>query len=98
VGDAILGRETNLGAGSILSNLKLTGEEIVIEIKGKRYQTGMRKFGGVVGDGTQIGCNAVLNPGCLLGRNCIVYPCASVRGWYAPGSVVRLVQELKVKS
>ncbi len=89
VGDSILGAKANLGAGSILSNFKLTGEEVVVQAGGESYRTGMRKFGGAVGDGTQIGCNAVLNPGCLLGRKCIVYPCASVRGYYAAGSVIR---------
>jgi len=89
VGDSILGGKTNLGAGSILSNLKLTGEEISIEIEGKSYPTGMRKLGAIIGDGAQIGCNAVLNPGTLLGRECLVYPCASVKGYHPADSIIR---------
>jgi len=96
VGDSIVGRGVNLGAGSILSNFKLTGEEIVVELEGKTYPTGLRKFGAVVGDGSQIGCNAVLNPGCLLGPRCLVYPCASVRGCYPADSVVKVRQQSEI--
>lgn len=96
VGDAILGRMTNLGAGSIFSNLKLVGDEVIVHAEGKEYRTGLRKFGGAIGDGVQVGCNAVLNPGTLLGRNCLVYPCASVRGYYPANSVIQLIQPSRV--
>ncbi len=92
VGDSLLGRKTNMGAGSILSNFKLTGDEIVVEVEGKSYPTGLRKFGGAVGDKTQVGCNAVLNPGCILGPGCLVYPCASVRGYHPANAVIKLRQ------
>lgn len=97
VGDSILGRKCNMGAGSILSNFKLTGDQVVVQIDGAKYPTGLRKFGGVIGDGTQVGCNAVLNPGTLLGPGCLVYPCASVRGYHGAGSVVKLVQQRDIK-
>jgi UDP-N-acetylglucosamine diphosphorylase / glucose-1-phosphate thymidylyltransferase / UDP-N-acetylgalactosamine diphosphorylase / glucosamine-1-phosphate N-acetyltransferase / galactosamine-1-phosphate N-acetyltransferase len=99
VGDSILGRNCNLGAGSILSNFKLTGEEITIEVEGRTWRTGLQKFGGVVGDGTQVGCNAVLNPGTLLGPHSLVYPGVSLRGYLPTGTVVKLRQtrELEAK-
>jgi UDP-N-acetylglucosamine diphosphorylase / glucose-1-phosphate thymidylyltransferase / UDP-N-acetylgalactosamine diphosphorylase / glucosamine-1-phosphate N-acetyltransferase / galactosamine-1-phosphate N-acetyltransferase len=96
VGDAIIGRRANMGAGSILSNFKLTGDEIVVEVDGKQIPTGLNKFGGVLGDGTQIGCNAVLNPGTMLGPRCIVYPGASVRGYYPAETVIKLRQANEV--
>jgi NDP-sugar pyrophosphorylase family protein len=89
VGDSIIGRKANLGAGSILSNFKLTGDNVIVNIEGQNIRTGLRKFGGIIGDGTQIGCNAVMNPGTLLGPDCIVYPCASVRGYHPGKSIIR---------
>lgn len=98
VGDSILGRRVNLGAGTILSNVKIVGQTIVVSVGGRRYDTGLRKFGAVVGDDTQTGCNSVLNPGTFLGRRCRVYPCASVRGYHPDGTVVRLRQQIETAS
>jgi NDP-sugar pyrophosphorylase family protein len=94
VGDSILGRETNLGAGTILSNLKVTDDQVIVECDGRRLATGMRKFGAVVGDGVQTGCNAVLNPGTLIGKGTLIYPCCSLRGVIPAHSVVKLRQEV----
>ena len=76
VGDALLGAGVNLGAGVKLANLKLSRKEIFIDGK----STGLKKFGAVIGDGTQIGCNAVLNPGTLIGRHTDISPLANVQG------------------
>lgn len=80
VGDSILGNGVNLGAGTKISNLKITNAEIVIRTEGKEFQTGLRKFGAILGDDVQTGCNSVLNPGAMLGAQCMVYPNASVKG------------------
>ena len=80
VGDAILGSDVNMGAGSKFANLRLDGNEILVHHGGKKYETGLRKFGGVLGDGCQIGCNCVLNPGTLIGPGGVTMPCTSVKG------------------
>lgn len=80
VGDSILGFETHLGAGVKVSNLKITPGNVMVEIEGKPFDTGLRKFGVIMGDQAEVGCNAVLNPGSILGRGALVYPCVSWRG------------------
>ena len=90
IGDSILGNRTNLGAGTKLANLKITGTPVGIKISGKVYDTGLRKFGAIIGDDTETGCNSVTNPGTLLGRRCLVLPAISVKsGYYADGSTMR---------
>ena len=90
VGDSILGNAVNLGAGTKLANLKMRGDTIRVRIGGEQRDTGLRKFGAVIGDGTEIGCNAVTNPGTLLGKRCIVFPTASVAAaYYEPRSLIR---------
>ncbi|MCI4454520.1 MAG: hypothetical protein JHC25_06195 [Thermodesulfobacterium sp.] len=74
VGDSILGRNVNLGAGTKLANLKFYKREIAVEIKGKVYKTGLKKFGAILGDNVQTGCNAVLQPGTLVGQNSFIFP------------------------
>lgn len=76
VGDSILGTKVNLGAGVKLANLKLNSQEVAIT--GTR--TGLRKFGSIIGDNCQIGCNAVLNPGTLVGMNSFIHPLVNVGG------------------
>lgn len=80
VGDSILGYKSHLGAGSILSNVRLDRKEIAVETGEERLPTGLRKFGAVVGDHAEIGCNAVLNPGSVIGPRAVVYPGVSWRG------------------
>lgn len=104
VGDSILGRKVNLGAGTKLSNLPVvsikdeqTGKRpsVKIEINGKVFDTGLSKFGAIIGDGSQTGCNSVLNPGCLVGKNVLIYPNVSLRkGYYAENQIIKLEQEL----
>jgi len=74
VGDSILGYKAHLGAGAVLSNVKSVKGNIFMTVDGKPLDTGLRKFGALVGDHAEIGCNAVLNPGSVVGRNSIIYP------------------------
>lgn len=104
VGDSMLGRKVNLGAGTKLSNVPVLGEKdaesgkrptIKIEIEGKIYDTGLSKFGAVIGDGCQTGCNTVTNPGCLVGPNTLIYPQISLKKGYYPGNhIIKLQQEI----
>src|SRR4051795_8860537 len=96
VGDSILGHKAHLGAGVILSNVKLDHREIMVTAADGTIGTGLRKFGAIVGDRTEIGCNAVINPGSVLGRDCLVYPGANFRGVLPSASVVKVRQTLQV--
>ncbi|MEC7723478.1 MAG: UDP-N-acetylglucosamine diphosphorylase, partial [Candidatus Thermoplasmatota archaeon] len=80
VGDSILGAGVNLGAGAKLSNLRHDGGEVHVWIDGERVATGVRKFGAILGDGVQLGCNVVTNPGCVLGPSSTVDPNVTVTG------------------
>jgi UDP-N-acetylglucosamine diphosphorylase / glucose-1-phosphate thymidylyltransferase / UDP-N-acetylgalactosamine diphosphorylase / glucosamine-1-phosphate N-acetyltransferase / galactosamine-1-phosphate N-acetyltransferase len=96
VGDSILGYQAHLGAGVILSNVKLDHSEIAVATSEGNIATGLTKFGAIVGDRTEIGCNAVINPGSVLGRDCLVYPSVNFRGVLPHGNVVKLRQEVQV--
>jgi UDP-N-acetylglucosamine diphosphorylase / glucose-1-phosphate thymidylyltransferase / UDP-N-acetylgalactosamine diphosphorylase / glucosamine-1-phosphate N-acetyltransferase / galactosamine-1-phosphate N-acetyltransferase len=89
VGDSILGHRAHLGAGVKISNVKLMPGNVTVEVEGKALDTGLRKFGALLGDRTDIGCNAVLNPGSIIGRGSVVYPCTNWRGVLAPNSIVK---------
>lgn len=89
VGDSILGRGVNLGAGTKLANLRLADDEVSIRWGEHRVATGLRKLGAILGDGAQTGCNAVTNPGTVLGRGALVHPCVVASGAHAAGAVVR---------
>lgn len=79
VGDSILGYKSHMGAGSITSNIK--SDKSLISVKGESIiETGLKKFGSIIGDFVEIGCNSVLNPGTVIGRNTNIYPLSSVRG------------------
>lgn len=93
VGDSLLGRDVNLGAGTILSNVKNVGREVSFPHAGGVVHTGLRKFGAVLGDGCKTGCNTVLNPGVLLGPGSVTYPNATLRGGFYPaGTLVKVRQ------
>lgn len=96
VGDSILGFRAHLGAGVILSNVKLDHGEISVSAADGSIATGMTKFGAIIGDRTEIGCNAVINPGSVLGRDSIVYPQANFRGVLPAGSVVKVRQNIQI--
>lgn len=83
VGDSILGYKSHMGAGSITSNVKSDKTLVVVKDKfdsGEEIETGRKKFGAMLGDHVEVGCNSVLNPGTVIGRECSVYPLSSVRG------------------
>jgi len=80
VGDSILGHKAHLGAGVKISNFKLFPGNIEVELDGVPFDTGLRKFGALLGDGAEIGCNAVLNPGSIVGRGAVIYPNVFWRG------------------
>lgn len=96
VGDSILGYKAHLGAGVKISNLKLDGTNVSVEFEGKKLDTGLRKFGALVGDRTDIGCNAVLNPGSIIGRGAVVYPCVNWRGTLPRDSIAKNRAEVEV--
>ena len=80
VGDSILGYKSHMGAGSITSNVKSDKTLVVVRSGGERMETGRKKFGAILGDHVEVGCNSVLNPGTVVGRSARVYPLSSVRG------------------
>jgi UDP-N-acetylglucosamine diphosphorylase / glucose-1-phosphate thymidylyltransferase / UDP-N-acetylgalactosamine diphosphorylase / glucosamine-1-phosphate N-acetyltransferase / galactosamine-1-phosphate N-acetyltransferase len=80
VGDSILGHKAHLGAGVKISNVKLVPGNVTVEVDGQPLDTGLRKFGALLGDAAEAGCNAVLNPGTILGRGALVYPNVNWRG------------------
>jgi len=86
VGDSILGKDVNLGAGTKLSNLRNDGGEVHVRLNGERIPSGLRKFGAVLGEGVATGCNSVTNPGVVLGCNSTVWPNATVTGIHGPES------------
>lgn len=97
VGDSILGRRAHLGAGVILSNVRLDRREVVVSPgDASRIPTGLQKFGAIVGDHAEIGCHSVLSPGSLIGRHAIIYPGVSWRGVLPANRIVRLRQPLEV--
>jgi NDP-sugar pyrophosphorylase family protein len=89
VGDSILGFKAHLGAGVVLSNVKSLPGSVTVEFEGKRVDTGLRKFGALLGDGTEVGCNSVLNPGSIIGRGSVIYPNTNWRGVLGPHLMVK---------
>jgi NDP-sugar pyrophosphorylase family protein len=97
VGDSILGRNVNLGAGTICSNVKNVGREVSFSAGGETFHTGLRKFGAILGDGCKTGCNTVLNPGVLMGPGSVTYTNASIRsGFYPAGTLVKVRQTQQI--
>ncbi len=97
VGDSILGYYSHMGAGSITSNVKSDKKLVVVHGEDEEMETGMKKFGAMLGDNVEVGCNSVLNPGTVIGRNSRVYPTSCVRGvvpenhiWKVDGTVVEI--------
>ena len=88
VGDSVLGPRVNLGAGVKLSNLRNDGGEVHTRIDGERIPTGLRKFGAIIGEDSQLGCNTVTNPGVVLGPRCMVNPNTTVTGVHGPDSKI----------
>lgn len=105
VGDSILGSDVNLGAGTKLSNVEVTSVKdkatgkrpsIIVKINGVAYDTGLSKFGAILGDGVKTGCNVVTNPACLVGKDTLVYPNVSLRKGYHPSTrIIKLEQNIE---
>lgn len=91
VGDSILGNWVNLGAGVKCANLRLDRRNVELSFEGKKIKTGLKKFGAIIGDKTQIGCNCVLNPGTLIGKESISHPLLNLGGYILPRS--RLISD-----
>ena len=89
VGDSILGSGVNLGAGAKCANFRLDRAAVSVVVGNERIATGMRKLGAIIGDGAQLGCNCVTDPGTLLGRNVVCYPCLHVHGYIPEGKRVK---------
>ncbi len=89
VGDSILGYGAHMGAGAVTSNVKSDRTVVVVRTPHGTLDTGRRKLGTLLGDGAEIGCNAVLNPGTVIGRESTVYPCQAVRGYLPPRHILR---------
>lgn len=89
LGDTILGNGVNLGAGTKCANLKLDGKEIAVVFEGNLILTGLRKLGAIIGDGCQLGCNSVTNPGTFLGKNVKSYPCTNFGGFIDSNSLIK---------
>jgi NDP-sugar pyrophosphorylase family protein len=89
VGDSIIGHQAHLGAGAILSNVKSLKGNVAVQQDGRSFDTGLRKFGALVGDGVEIGCNAVLNPGSIIGRKSVIYPGVNWRGVLPANSIAK---------
>ncbi|HET9377995.1 MAG TPA: UDP-N-acetylglucosamine diphosphorylase [Chthoniobacterales bacterium] len=89
VGDSILGHKAHLGAGVILSNFRLDRKEISVHHEGTTIPTGLRKFGAIIGDRVEIGCNAVINPGSLIGRDCMIYPLTHFGGILVESTILQ---------
>jgi NDP-sugar pyrophosphorylase family protein len=99
VGDSILGHKAHLGAGAILSNVRLDHEQVAVASPEGPIKTGLKKFGAIVGDRAEIGCNSVISPGSIIGRDTILYPGTSWRGVLPNNSIGKAVpQTLKVIS
>jgi NDP-sugar pyrophosphorylase family protein len=94
VGDSILGNGAHLGAGVICSNLRLDQQEVTVRLPAGAMATGLRKFGAIVGDNAEIGCNAVLQPGALLGPRSLVMPLTAFAGYLPPATIARSRQSV----
>ena len=94
IGDSILGSHSHMAAGSITSNLKIDGKNIVIKNDHESIETNMRKIGAFLGDHVEVGCNCVLNPGTIIGPYTIIYPLTSVRGVISSKSVVKSMNNI----
>ncbi|MBR3672876.1 MAG: UDP-N-acetylglucosamine pyrophosphorylase [Clostridia bacterium] len=94
VGDSILGYHSHMGAGSITSNVKSDKQLVIVKTSDSKIETGLKKFGAMIGDNVEVGCGSVLNPGSVIGKNTNIYPLSSVRGVIAPNSIYKKQGEI----
>ena len=97
VGDSILGYKAHMGAGSITSNVKSDKTLVVVKAGEEAFETGLKKFGAMLGDQVEVGCNSVLNPGTVIGKNTNIYPTSMVRGVIPQGSIYKRQGEIADK-
>lgn len=97
VGDSILGFRSHMGAGAITSNVKSDKTLVTVAVDGERVQTGLKKFGAILGDHVEIGCGTVLNPGTVIGPHTNVYPLSMVRGFVPRGSIFKKQDDIVKK-
>lgn len=89
IGDSIIGSDINVGGGATTANFRFDKKPIRVRVDGKIIDTGLAKFGAIIGDNSKIGVNAVLNPGTILGKDCIVYPLVSAFGVHEAGEIIK---------
>ncbi len=97
VGDSVLGYRSHLGAGAITSNVKSDKTLVSVKFDGKKIETGLKKFGAIVGDNVEVGCSSVLNPGTVIEKNSNVYPLSMVRGVIPSNSIYKKQGEIVLK-
>lgn len=98
VGDAVLGYKSHMGAGSICSNVKSDKQLVVVKDGEEKIETGLKKFGAMLGDHVEVGCGSVLNPGTVIGRNSNIYPLSPVRGCVPADSIYKSSTEIVSKN
>jgi acetyltransferase-like isoleucine patch superfamily enzyme len=96
VGDSVLGNRAHLGAGAVCSNLRLDQRNVVIRAPDGSYDTGLQKLGAILGDGAEVGCNAVLNPGAVLGKRALVMPAMAFAGVLPPATIAHARSEIRL--
>lgn len=94
VGDSILGYKAHMGAGSITSNVKSDKKLVIVKDDNEKIETGLKKFGAMIGDNVEVGCGSVLNPGSVIGKNTNIYPLSSVRGVVPANSIYKNKNEI----
>ncbi len=94
VGDSILGYKSHMGAGSITSNVKSDKKLVIVKNGEKTIETGLKKFGAMIGDNVEVGCGSILNPGSVIGKNTNIYPLSSVRGVIPENSIYKNQNEI----
>ena len=94
VGDSILGYKSHMGAGSITSNVKSDKKLVIVKNGDEKIETGLKKFGAMIGDNVEVGCGSILNPGTVIGRNTNIYPLSSVRGVVKENSIYKNKNEI----
>ena len=97
VGDSILGYKSHMGAGSLTSNVKSDKTLVVVKSADEQIPTGLKKFGAMLGDFVEVGCNSVLNPGTVIGRNTSIYPTSSVRGAIPADSIFKSQHDIAAR-
>ena len=98
VGDSILGYRSHMGAGSITSNVKSDKKLVIVKSGAECMETGLKKFGAMIGDNVEVGCNSVLNPGTVIGKNSNIYPLSCVRGIVLANSIYKNQNEVVAKN